>query len=259
MACAAGPRLPWVPGLPPGIQEWTPDKDVWELYNLEEDWSQANDLAARMPEKLAQMKEIFLIEAARNKALPIGGGLWIPILHPELRISPPYTAWTFFGDTVRMPEFCAPALGNKPNVVTIDAVIPANANGVLYKLGANSGGLTCFVEDGILCYEYNLFIIQRTKIRATEKLPTGKTTIEIETLYGVPRPGGPLKVTMKVADKIVAEGTVPISAPLIFTANDCLDIGIALGSPVSLDYYDKAPFKFNGMIEQVRVKYLPPT
>ena len=98
--------------------------------------------------------------------LPIGGGLWIVVLHPEQRIAPPYTEWTFAGDTVRMPEFTAPALGNKPNLVTIDADIPASANGVLYKLGANSGGLTCFVEDGILCYEYNLFIIQRTKIRA---------------------------------------------------------------------------------------------
>ena len=66
-----------------------------------------------MPEKLAQMKELFLIEAAKNKALPIGGGLWIPILHPELRIVPPYTEWTFSGDMVRIPEFCAPALGNK--------------------------------------------------------------------------------------------------------------------------------------------------
>ena len=101
MACALGPRLPWVPGLPPGIREWTPDKDVWELYNLDEDWSQANDLAAKMPEKLAQMKDIFLIEAAKNKALPIGGGLWIPVLHPELRIAPPYTEWTFAGDMVR--------------------------------------------------------------------------------------------------------------------------------------------------------------
>ena len=255
MACAFGPRIPWVPGLPPGIQEWTPDKDVWELYNLDEDWSQANDLASRMPEKLAQMKELFLIEAAKNKALPIGGGLWIPILHPELRIAPEYTDWTFAGNTVRMPEFCAPALGNKPNVVTIDAVIPDNANGVLYKLGANSGGLTCFVENGILCYEYNLFIIQRTKIRARDRLPTGKVKIEIETSYVVPRPGGALKIIMKVDGKVVAEGTVPISAPLIFTANDCLDIGIALGSPVSLDYCDKAPFKFNGTIEQVHVRY----
>ena len=119
-----------------------------------------------MPEKLAQMKDIFLIEAAKNKALPIGGGLWIVVLHPELRLAPPYKEWIFSGDIVRMPEFCAPALGNKPNLVTIDAVIPDNADGVLYKLGANSGGLTCFVEDGVLAYEYNLFIIQRTKIRA---------------------------------------------------------------------------------------------
>ena len=59
-----------------------------------------------------------------------------------------------------------------------------------------------------------------------------------------------------MSDKVVAEGTVPISAPLAFTANDCLDIGIALRSPVSLDYRDKTPFKFNGTIERVHVRYL---
>jgi arylsulfatase len=256
MASAFGPRAPWEAGVPPGIREWTPDIDAWELYNLEEDWTQAHDLAASMPEKLAQMKDIFLVEATKNKVLPIGGGLWVPLLHPEMRIAPPYAAWTFSGNTVRMPEFCAPALGNKPNVVSIDAQIPANANGVLYKLGANSGGLTCFVENGVLCYEYNLFIIQRTKIRAKQKLPVGKVKIEVETAYAVPRPGGPLNITMKVNGDVVATGQVPISAPLLFTANDCLDIGIALGSPVSLDYYDKMPFKFNGTIEQLRVEYV---
>ncbi len=129
--------------------------------------------------------------------------------------APPYTEWTFFGDTVRIPEFSAPKLGTRPNVVTIDAVIPANANGVLYKLGGFSGGLTCFVENGILCYEYNLFEIQRTKIRAQEKLPTGKVKIEIETSYVAPKqpPRGPLKVTMKVNGKVAAEGTVPVSVP----------------------------------------------
>jgi arylsulfatase A-like enzyme len=256
MASAFGPRAPWDTGIPPGIREWSPDKDAWELYNLADDWTQANDLAAGMPEKLAQLKEIFLIEATKNKALPIGGGLWVPVLHPEMRIAPPYAEWTFFGDTVRMPEFCAPALGNKPNVVTIDAEIPANANGVLYKLGANSGGLTCYVENGVLCYEYNLFIIQRTKVRAKHKLPVGKVKIAVETAYAIPKPGGPLNITMKVNGEVAATGQVPISAPLAFTANDCLDIGIALGSPVSLDYRDKAPFKFNGTIKQVRVEYV---
>ncbi|MEA2026762.1 MAG: sulfatase-like hydrolase/transferase, partial [Chloroflexota bacterium] len=256
IASALGPRLPWVSGIDPGIAEWTPDDDVWELYDLEADWTQANDLAEQMPEKLAQMKEIFLIEAARNNALPIGGGLFVPVFHPELKPTPPYSEWTFPGDMVRMPEFNAPTLGNKANVVTIDAEIPDDANGVLYKLGANSGGLTLFVEDGILCYEYNMFIIERTKIRATDKLPIGKVKIEVETSYIEQRPKGPLKVVLKVDGTVVAEGTVPTSVPLTFTANDCLDIGQALGSPVSLDYRDKAPFKFNGTIEQVHVKYV---
>jgi hypothetical protein len=127
---------------------------------------------------------------------------------------------------------------------------------VLYALGGFSGGLTCYVLDGVLCYEYNLFIVQRTQIRAKDKLPVGKVKIEVETKYAVLRPAGPLDITMKVNGKIVAQGQVPVSAPLLFTANDCLDIGTDLGSPVSPDYYDKAPFKFNGKINQVLVNYI---
>ena len=70
------------------------------------------------------------------------------------------------------------------------------------------------------------------------------------------KPAGPLDVTIKVNGTLAAEGRVPVSAPLLFSL-DCLDIGVALGSPVSLDYYDKAPFKFNGRIDQLTVKYLP--
>jgi arylsulfatase len=62
-------------------------------------------------------------------------------------------------------------------------------------------------------------------------------------------------VALKVNGKVVAEGTVPMTAPLLFTANDCFDVGTDLGSPVSLEYFDKAPFKFNGTIDQVFVKY----
>ena len=209
-----------------------------------------------MPEKLAQMKDLFLVEATKNKALPIGGGLWIPVMHPEMRLGPPNTEWNFTGDITRMPEFTAPSLGNKPNLVTIEAEIPAQANGVLYKLGAQSGGLTLYVEDGILCYEYNLFIIQRTKIRSTQKLPAGKCKIEVETVYVELKPAGPLKVTLRVNGEQLATGVVPVSAPLLFTANDCLDIGVALGSPVSLDYHEKVPFRFNGVIKSVNVKYI---
>ena len=199
-------------GLPPGIQEWTPDQDVWELYHLEEDWSQAHDLAAEQPDKLAQMKELFAMEAAKNSVYPVGGGLWVLVLHPELRISTPYREWNFTGDITRMPEFIAPGLGNRNNRVTIDATIPENASGVLYKLGGAGGGLTCYVDDGYICYEYNLFIIQRTKIRSAEKLPTGPVQIVVETTYAEPRPGGPLNIVITANGNEVARGTVPISA-----------------------------------------------
>ena len=96
----------------------------------------------------------------------------------------------------------------------------------------------------------------RTKIKAKDKLPTGKVKIEVQTTYVERRPAGPLKVVLKVNGKEVASGVVPVSAPLIFTANDCLDFGIDLGSPVGIEYYDQAPFKFNGKIEGARVQYL---
>ncbi|KHK96658.1 arylsulfatase [Microbacterium mangrovi] len=258
IASTPGPRLPWVPGAPPGIATWTPDADKWELYNLDEDWSQARDLAAEHPEKLAELKELFAIEAAKNEVLPIGAGLWVPVYHPEDRIAVPYTQWEMTGDTVRVPEFCAPALGNKPNVVRIEATLPEKANGVLYKLGGAGGGLTAFFEDGILRYEYNLFLVNRTKIASSAAVPAGDAVIEIETQYVEPRPGGPLQVTLRVNGDEVGSGVVPVSAPLLFSANDCLDIGRAYGGAVSRAYVDRMPFAFDGDITRVHIAYRMP-
>ncbi|WP_346839947.1 hypothetical protein [Microbulbifer sp. SAOS-129_SWC] len=155
-----------------------------------------------------------------------------------------------------MPEFAAPALGNKHNVVSVDVDVPAKANGVIYALGGFSGGLALYVKDGVLSYEYNLFEIQRTHIKDQNKLPVGKTKIEVETQYVERKPAGPLKVVLKVNGREVASGRVPVSAPLGFTANDALDFGVDLGSPVSIEYYDQAPFRFNGRILGAQVKYL---
>ncbi len=255
IASAFGPRSPWIPGLPPGIANWDPEKDTWELYNLDDDWSQANDLAARMPDKLQEMKDLFLVEFAQNSGLPVGGGLWVMAFHPELRLVPPYTSWTFPGAITRMPEVAAPALGNKPNTVRITADIPPNANGVLYALGGFSGGLALYVQDGALSYEYNLFAMTRTHIRGDGTLPTGRVTIEVVTSYVERKPAGPLRIVLRVNGREVGSGVVPVSAPLAFTANDALDFGIDLGSPVSIDYYDRAPFKFTGTIAGATVEY----
>jgi arylsulfatase len=232
---------------------------VWELYDLDHDWSQAHDVAAEHPEKLAELKELFAIEAAKNDALPIGGGLWVPVMHPEDRISTPYTEWELSGDTVRIPEFSAPALGNRPNTVTIQVNLPERANGVLYKLGGAGGGLTAYLVDGVLTYEYNLFLIQRTIITSPDPIGAGDVTIEIETQYVEPRPAGPLQVELRVDGADVGSGVVPVSAPLLFSANDCLDVGRAYGGAVSRASADRLPFALEGRIDRFHVGYAAPT
>ena len=250
-----GPREPWTPGVPPGIGTWNPENDVWELYNLEKDWTQANDLAAEMPEKVAELKSLFLVESALNNNLPIGGGLWTPVLRPQDAPSTPYRSWTFRGTMERMPEFTAPKLGNRDNDIRMEVTIAERASGVLYALGGFAGGLTLFMDEGHLVYEYNLFEINRTRFRSAEPLPAGEVVIEVASRLKEARAAAPLEVVISANGVEVARGMVPITAPLTFTANDCLDIGFDWGSPVSTEYFDRAPFAFEGTLGTTTIAY----
>ena len=116
--------------------------------------------------------------------------------------------------------------------------------------------MTLFIHDGVLIFEYNLFIIQRTQVRSSSTLPVGPATISVTTMPTEKAAAGPLQIVLEVNDEQVAEGVVPVSAPLFFTANDCLDFGQALGSPVSLDYFKLAPFAFNGTIHEAKARYV---
>jgi arylsulfatase A-like enzyme len=255
-ASAPGPREPWVGGIPKGIKEWSPLTDKWELYNLDEDWSQANDLAATNPKKLEELKLLFLLESTKNKNLPIGGGLWsTAMFHPEDAPASALTEWTFDFPITRMPESAAPKLGKQDSLVSMEVDVPENANGVLYALAGFSGGITCYVKDGYLCYEFNLFEIQRTKLKSKDKLPIGKVQIEVESKLAS-KIGGPMDVMLKVNGNMVAQGRVPAAMSLHFTSNATFDIGTDLDSPVSLDYFDQAPFAFNGTIGATTIKYL---
>ena len=151
------------------------NKDVWELYNITTDFSQAENLAAKEPKRLEEMKGLFLTEAKENKVFPIGAGIWLRI-HPEDRLKSPYSSWRFDATTTRMPEFTAPGLGRESNHVTIDVEVGADASGVLYALGGASGGLTVFMDKGHLVYEYNMMIIERYQARTQEKLAAGRQT-----------------------------------------------------------------------------------
>jgi len=249
-----GPRNPWKEGGT-DISKWDPRNDTWELYNIDKDWSQADDLADKMPEKLRDMKQLFMIESTKNKNLPIGGGLWT-MVHPEDRPASPYKEWTFYGNIGNMPEFSAPALGNTNNTVKMDLNMPKNANGVLYALGGFSGGLTLYMKDGYLNYEYNLFEIQRTKMKSPSKIPEGKVTVEVHsTFHWTEKRELEGKIQVSVNGKEVMSTIVPRCAPLAFTANDCFDVGHDSHSPVSEAYFSMKPYTFQGTVNTTDIKY----
>jgi arylsulfatase len=251
-ACTFGPFIPWdTAGSVKRVNEWDANKDVWELYDLRNDFSQADDLATKNPQELAELKALFLKVAKENKAFPIGAGLWLRT-HPQDRVKTPYNSWTFDASTVRMPEFTAPGLGRESNHVAIEAEVGDDAAGVLYALGGFSGGLTLYMDKGELVYEYNMLEIERTSVRSNDKLTAGKRRIEVDTT--IAKPGGPADVMLKVDGKEVGRATVKRTVPAAFTASESFDVGVDLGSPVSPGYFDRRPFRFNGRIEKVEVK-----
>lgn len=255
MASVVGPRLPWSPSFA-GFLNWDSSKDQWFLYKLDHDYSQAEDLAAREPKKLEQMKALFDREAVANKVYPIGGGAFV-FLNPGQRQSSGLNEWHFTGSVTRMPEPVAPNIKGRSNLVTVSVDVPANANGVLYALGGAGGGISVYVENGELVYEYNALVLRRTKIRSVGKLPLGPIQIQVETTMTAAKPAAPAQVVLRVNGQEVGKGVIGLTVPLLFTASETFDVGVDLGSPVSLDYFDKAPFAFNGRIMAVDVKYLP--
>ena len=251
-ACTFGPFVPWdTPSTAARLKNWDANKDEWQLYDLSKDFSQADDLSAKEPERLEKMKELFMTEAKANKALPIGGGLWTRF-HPEDVISSPYKSWGFNATTTRMPEFASPPVGKRSNHVTIDVEVGENATGVLYALGGASGGVSVYMDEGKLVYEYNMLIIERTIAMSEGKIAAGKRKIEVTET--IPKPGAPAEVVLKADGKEFVKTVVKRTVPGAFTASETFDVGVDLGSPVSLKYFDRAPFKFNGKIEKLTIE-----
>ncbi len=251
VAATFGPLVPWLPGAP-GLAEWDSAKDAWELYDIRNDFSEAVDLAAKDPKRLAALKAAFDAQAKANKVYPLGAGIWLR-LHPEDRIKTPYSSWEFDGNTSRMPEFTAPGIGRESNTVTIDAELGDKASGVLYALGGSGGGLALYMNKGQIVYEYNLMIIERYIARSAAPIPAGKHRIEVTTRLQSDKPLAAADVVVKVDGQELARTTVARTVPGAFSASETFDVGVDLGSSVSLDYAERRPFKFDGKVSAVKV------
>ncbi len=125
---------------------------------------------------------------------------------------------------------------------------------MLYALGGASGGLALFMDQGHLVYQYNMMIIERYQARTQEKLAPGQHKIEVATTLTEKRPLSPAEVVLTVDGKEMARTKVKRTVPAAFTASETFDVGVDLGSPVSLDYSHRAPFPFAGKISRVEVK-----
>ncbi len=247
-------KIPWF-GETFGWLSWDPAKDHWALYNLNNDFSQSKDLSAAYPEKLAELRKKFEQDAEVNHVNPVGASYYTLIKMGMNMNEKADGDWHFPGDFSRLTEPAAPNMRSRNNLVTVDVDVPAHANGVLYSIGGVGAGISLYVMDGMLTYEYNSFSLTRTKIHIKTRLPVGRDKIEVQMKMTSFKRGGPADVTIRVNGQEVGQGTVPLTAPVLFSATGTFNVGKNLGAPVSLDYFDRAPFAYNGKIYDVHVQY----
>ena len=140
--------------------------------------------------------------------------------------------------------------------IRVEAEIEEGAEGVLFAIGGISAGFTVYMDKGLLKAEYNAMTLNRYKIASETAIPTGKVQIEVETKFDSTERMAPATVTLKVNGEQVGQGRIERSVPGTFTASETFDVGVDFGSPVALDYSDRAPFEFSGKIDQIHIRYL---
>ena len=194
-----------------------------------------------MPKKLQAMKDTFTMQATENKVFPIGGAFYTSALHPEEIRSSTLTEWTFFSGQTRIPESMAPKFVSGFSTRTvIHAAVPAGASGVLYCVGGLAGGFTVYMDEGALCAEYNTLGVYRYKARSQGPIAAGDVTIEVDLAYAEQRPKRRLRYRCASTAKRWPRRRLKSGAGRL-PASETFDIGIDLGSPVSLDYHDRRP------------------
>ena len=244
-------RLPWTVGT------YDFDKDKWELYDLAQDFSEGNDLAAKYPAKLKELQDSFWVEAEKYQVLPLDDRLaerFDPTLRPSLIEG--RSKFTYYPGTVRVPYSSAAQITNRSHTITayVD-VPPGGAEGVLVAEGGTSGGYVLYVKDGRPTYEYNYATQTRYKVAGSEALAPGPNVVRMEFHYDGGGLGKGGTVVLFVNDRKVGEGRIEKSAWSRFTIED-FDIGEDTGSPVSADY--ASPNRYTGALKKVEIVTQPP-
>lgn len=244
--------VPWAPVR----GEFNPLTAKWELYNVEKDFTQADDLAQKYPEKVKELEERFWKEAAKYQVLPLD---WRAVerLNAELQGRPSLAgkrrSFVYYPGQIALPDGASPSVLNKSFSIVADLELPeSGAHGMVITHGGLTGGYGLYLRDGKAHFVYNMLAIERFTI-ASEALPIGKVSLAVNVHYeGKPgERGKSASVRMTANGKTIGEGQLPRTVPLQFALGEGIDIGMDTGSAVDFTY--KLPFPFSGKIEKVTV------
>ena len=246
--------VPWdmVPTGPRSFRD-----DVWELYDIRTDFSQAHDVAAQHPERLAALQELFLVEASKYQVFPLDDRVTErenPRLAGRLDLLGDRRSITYHGRTRRLTEETTPNVKNTSHSVVADIDVPAtgDAAGVIVAQGGRFGGWTLYGRDGRACYAYNYFGITVHTLRSEEPMAPGRHEVRMDFCYDGGGFGRGGQAVLSVDGDKVAHGTVDATVAYYFSFDETLDVGIDLGTPVSEDY-PAVGNEFTGTVHTVRI------
>jgi arylsulfatase len=236
------------------------ENDKWELYNTDEDFSLANDLAASNPTKLKEMQILFLQEAAKNHVLPIDDR-GVERLNPSLAGRPDLmagrTSLTVYSGMTGMMESAFINTKNRSYSITADVEVPKrNANGVIICQGGRFGGWTLFLKNARPTFTYNWVGLNRYTISAKQPIGTGKATIRFEFTTDGGKLGAGGTGVIFVNGAKVATGRIENTNGLLFSADEGADVAVDEGTPVTEDYTGPDN-KFTGKINRVTIDLKP--
>jgi arylsulfatase len=260
VACTTPKRPPWV--NVGGTTKNPADDYEWELYNVEDDFSEAKNLAKANPQKLRELQDLWWSEAAKYNVLPLDDRMAEridPTVRPSLTKG--RTKFTYYPGMTRIPEGSAPITRNRSFTITADVEIPKDgASGVLATMGGRFGGWGLLVMDGKPRFDYAMSNQpkDRYKVAAQEKLAPGKHKILLDFKYDGGGAGKGATAVLSVDGKEVAKGRINQTIPLRFSLDECFDVGEDTGTPVAEDYADRMPFRFTGTLNRLVIELSPP-
>ena len=240
-----------------GKSRATLENDKWELYDTRTDFSLADDLAGKYPEKLKEMQELFMKEAVKYNVLPLDDRKLerfnaALVGRPDLMAG--RTSLTVYEGMTGMSENVFINIKNRSHTVTAEVQIPkGGAKGVILAQAGRFGGWSLYLKDGKPTYAYNFLGLKRFIIAARQSVPVGKATIRYEFAYDGGGIGKGGTGTLFVNGKKVAEGRIEHTQGIIFSVEEGTDVGQDGETPVVEDYGIPAPYKFTGKIDKVTI------